>query len=130
VSAVVGSVPAVDPAYVYENPYPLMSGYTEQLVRYYLGGTPDEYPDRLAAVQDRTYLSADAPPTFISVSIGDHIVPVEGTRRFEEEALRAGVDLTAVYVPFSDHLTPVLEHGLTGETIRVQIRDYLRAHGV
>ncbi|CAM2734001.1 alpha/beta hydrolase [Actinomyces slackii] len=130
VSAVAAGVPAVDPAYVYDTRDPLMKGYTQQLVRDFLGGTPDEHPDRLTAVQVRTYLTPKAPPTFFGASVGDHIVPVEGTSRFEQEARDAGVDITAHYIPFSDHLTPVLNHGLTGETLRLQIRDFFREHGV
>lgn len=80
----------------------------------YVGGTPDEVPDRYRAVEGLTALSRDAPPTLAIVPARDHLVPPEGATRFVEAARAAGVDARQVDIPFADHAFDVGPDGALG----------------
>lgn len=69
----------------------------------YLGGTPEQYPDRYASAQSENAISAHAPPTFIIYGGADHLVPPNGTRNFIAAATEAGVAIRALEAPHSEH---------------------------
>jgi acetyl esterase/lipase len=130
IAAVAGEVPAVDPKWIERNTDPVWGPRTREMVVRYIGGTTDEHPDRLASIQVETYLSPQAPPTLLTVSNGDHLVPVEGIRQFVAKAHTAGVDIRAVYRPWGDHVISAIYDGLTGQTMMRLLRDHFRRHGV
>lgn len=130
VAAVAGEVPAVDPAWISSNTDPIWGDRTREMVERYIGGTIEDHPDRLAAIRVATYLSPKAPPTLLTVSAGDHLVPVEGTRRFVDEARAAGVDIQAFYRPWGEHVIAAIHDGLSGQTMLRQMLDHFRRHGV
>lgn len=130
VAAVAGEVPAVDPALVHDNRDPTWGPRTREMVARYIGGAVDEYPERLAAVRVETYLSAQAPPTLLTVSKGDHLVPVEGVRQFVDKARAASVNIRAVYRPWGDHLSAAIYDGFIAQTMLRLMRDHFRRNGV
>lgn len=130
IAAVAGEVPAVDPKWIEHNADPIWGPKTREMVVRYIGGPTEQYPERLAAIQVETYLSPHAPPTLLTVSRGDHLVPVAGIRQFVDKALAAGVDIRAVYRPWGDHVISAIFHGLTGQTMMRQLRDHFERHGV
>jgi acetyl esterase/lipase len=130
IAAVAGEVPAVDPKWIERNPDSVWGPRTREMVVRYIGGTTDEHPDRLAAIQVATYLSPAAPPTLLTVSNGDHLVPVAGVRQFADQARAASVDVTAVYRPWGDHLIAAIYDGFSGQTMMRLLRDHFERHGV
>jgi acetyl esterase len=130
VSAVGGEVPALDPAFIYDNPDPLMGPATRNMVATYIGGSVEAYPERLEAIQAATYISADAPPTLLTVSDNDHLVPVESVKRFVEQAEAQGVEITALYRPWADHAISSGFGYLPNQTMIHILLDYFRQHGV
>ncbi|MGV0806635.1 alpha/beta hydrolase [Mycolicibacterium setense] len=130
VRAVGGAVPAVDPAYVYDNADPLTGPATRHMVATFIGGTAEQYPERLRAVQAATYISPQAPPTFLLIGQEDRLVPVEGTRRFVERAADAGVDVTTLYWPWADHSIAVGHNYLPNQTLIHRLLDHFRSNGV
>lgn len=129
VAAVAGEVPAVDPKWVEHNTDPIWGARTREMVVRYLGGTGEDHPDRLAAIQVATYLSPQAPPTLLTISNGDHLVPVEGVREFVDEARAAGVHIRAVHRRWGDHVISAIYDGLSGQTLMRLMRDHFRQHG-
>lgn len=102
-AGVAGIVPAVDVAGMYANPDAAMSRYSRTMVSRYLGGTPAEHPDRVAAVDAAGHLTANAPPTLLVTVEHDHLVPSEGARMLAAAARSLDVPVTVVEVPFADH---------------------------
>jgi acetyl esterase/lipase len=130
IAAVAGEVPAVDPRWIEHNTDPIWGDKTREMVVRYIGGTVADHPQRLAAIQVETYLSPQAPPTLLTVSRGDHLVPVEGIRQFVDTARATGVDVRAVYRRWGDHVISAIYDGLSGQTMMRLMRDHFRAHGV
>lgn len=128
VAAVGGDVPAVDPRAVHENTDAVFGAATRDMVLSYLGGTPDAFPERLAAVSPLTYAGPSSPPTLIYVSESDHLVPIAGTRGFIERAKAAGTPVQAVFRPWADHTISI--SALQGATVLYGLVQHFRAHGV
>jgi len=102
--AVVVQYPAVDPMAIYEHGYPVRGFEPRMLVKGYIGGEPQEFPDRIRAVSSQTYLHAQAPPTLILAPAKDGLVPSWSVHRFAEQAQQAGVRLELVSIPFANHV--------------------------
>jgi acetyl esterase len=130
VQAVAGDVPAVDPAFVYHNADPLIGAATRNMVTTFIGGSAEKYPERVKAVQAATYLTSQAPPTFLSVSESDHLVSIESVKGFISAAQAKGVDLEVHYRPWADHATSSAHNYLPNQTLIRRLHDFFRSNGV
>ena len=65
VGAVSALYPVVDPAGFYNNDDPAFGGTARDMAGAYTGGSPQQFPQRYAAISSATYISAAAPPTLI-----------------------------------------------------------------
>jgi len=96
--AVVVQYPAVDPMSTYN--YGIGGPDAAQE---YIGGTPQQYPERIAAISSATYLSSKAPPTLVIEPEDDGLVPSFGVYNFVNQAKSAGVNITLVKIPWANH---------------------------
>ena len=101
--AVIASYPVGDLTYTYENGAAPLGVDPREFTRFFLGGEPTAFPERLRAVSPATYLSADVPPTLVLQPERDDFIPAEGNYRLVEQAQRAGADVTIARVPFAWH---------------------------
>ena len=81
----------------------------------YLGGTPDQVPDRYAAASPVTYVSPQSPPTLLVYGRRDHIVQVHFARRLEARLREAGVPVALLEIPWAEHAFDVLPDGLSAQ---------------
>jgi acetyl esterase/lipase len=125
--AVVAVVPVVDPRNAYDHGIPMPGAAPKDFIRNYLGGSPEQHPDRLRAITSATYLSAAAPPTLIIEPSEDGFIPSEAVFAFADEARAAGVDLTVARLPVVDHF-PVDFESLSAQANRTIAAAYLRDH--
>ena len=102
-AGVAGAVPVVDPAGFHANPDPFMSRYSRVMTERYLGGSPAQYPDRVAATTALAHLTAQSPPTLLLTVAHDHLVPAQGAHELAAAALLLGVAIEQIGVPFADH---------------------------
>jgi acetyl esterase/lipase len=123
--AVVASVPVVDPQSAYDRGVPQPAADPRVFIANYLGGPPRQHPDRTRAISSATYLSAAAPPTLIVEPAEDGFIPSESVFAFAAKAKAAGVDLTIVRIPTTNHF-PVYADTLAGQANRTITRAYLR----
>lgn len=103
VAAVSAVYPGVDLAAIHDNPYVPTGADVNAMARKYVGGSPQQYPGRYAAVASATYLSPDAPPTLMFMSQNDHLVPLASMQAFDAKARRAGVPIRTISVPYAEH---------------------------
>jgi acetyl esterase len=103
VRAVVVVNPVANPGYTYEHGRPWFGQDPRDFITDYLGGTPSEHPDRLAAISAQTYISRRAPPTLIVQSPRDDFVPAQGNYEVADRARASGADVTIVRIPFTYH---------------------------
>jgi acetyl esterase/lipase len=97
----------------------------------YLGGLPNEVPDRLAAISSITYLSAKALPTLIVEPDNDGLIPSRGVLAFAEKAQAAGVDVIVHRLRHSNHIYDELFAGSIGNQAGLTIRQvYLAELGL
>lgn len=123
--AVVAGYPVSDIAYTYDDgAAPFLA--PQEFIRYFLGGTPDDQPERLAAVSPTTYLSPSVPPTLVVQPEGDAFIPAEGNHRTVEQAQDAGADVTIVEVPFAYHGFDTPQGSLGGQIKNSLALDWLR----
>jgi acetyl esterase/lipase len=69
----------------------------------YIGGTPDQFPDRYDRASPMWLIRNDVPPTLILAGSIDHLVHLERTTIVSDQLNAAGADSTLVVVPFADH---------------------------
>ncbi|WP_296478100.1 alpha/beta hydrolase [Roseinatronobacter sp.] len=129
--AIATQYPAVDPVSIYESGFPIPGFEPMMLIEGYIGGTPADYPGRIAEISSRTYLTPNAPPTLVILPERDSLVVAEGTLAFAAEARDAGVDLELVRMPFASHIyNQIAANSLgnqSGRTIRLRfLEQHLR----
>jgi acetyl esterase/lipase len=69
----------------------------------YLGGSPQQYPDRYRAVSAVYHARAGLPPTLIASGNHDHLVPYGGHLEMIDALNRAGVPNLLVTIPYAEH---------------------------
>ncbi|MCD2196598.1 alpha/beta hydrolase [Actinomycetospora endophytica] len=124
--------PAVDLVDAYEHGHfpgqpGTPAGYLGQL---YTGGTPEQVPDRYAAVSGGPAITPRAPATLVIGPTRDELVPPGGVERFVDQARAAGVDATLVRMPYANHAYDTLGTGSLGNQARLTISEHwLADHG-
>jgi acetyl esterase len=104
VNAVIALYPGVDLAAIYRNRYRPTGPQVNDMVSKYIGGSPEQYPERYAAVASATYIGPAAPPTLMFIGDHDHLVPPQSVWDFSEKARRGGVAMRTIGVPYADHV--------------------------
>lgn len=102
--AIAVQYPATDPMSIYEDGFPIPGFEPPMLIEGYVGGSPDQFPERVAAISSATYLTPQAPPTLIILPEKDSLVVASGTLAFVESAKKTGVGLELVRIPFANHI--------------------------
>lgn len=126
-SAVVVQYPAVDPVATFERGYPIPGFEPQMLMQGYVGGTPDQFPDRIKAISSETYLSDKAPPTLVIEPEKDGLVVSDGVYGFVDKARAAGVTVELVRIPFANHVYNQIAANSIGNQARLTITErYLR----
>ncbi|MGV0853777.1 alpha/beta hydrolase [Mycolicibacterium phlei] len=129
VSAVSALYPAVNPAGMFDNDYPVAGRDGRAMAATYTGGTPQQYPDRYASIASAAHISPAAPPTLILLPEDDHLVPPADTHRFVEQARAAGVATELVTVPYADHVFDARPGSIGKQAYRQLTERWLREHG-
>jgi acetyl esterase/lipase len=69
----------------------------------YIGGSPDQYPERYAAAEPFRLLRPDLPPTLILAGETDKLVHIERSRDLADQIRAAGVQVELLVAPFAGH---------------------------
>jgi acetyl esterase/lipase len=69
----------------------------------YIGGSPDQYPERYAAAEPFRLLRANLPPTLILAGEIDRLVRVERLVSFADKVRAAGSTVDLLVAPFAGH---------------------------
>jgi acetyl esterase/lipase len=68
-----------------------------------VGGTPSQLPDRYAQLSPIEHVHPGCPPTLLVHGQHDQMAPVAAMRDLQRRLERAGVPVTGVYLPQTDH---------------------------
>ncbi|CAN7372374.1 alpha/beta hydrolase [Devosia sp. LjRoot3] len=125
--AVVVQYPAVNPVATYERGFPVPGFEPQMLMMGYLGGAPEEFPERISAISSATYISDKAPSTLVIEPEKDGLVVSDGVYAFVEAARAAGVDIEIARIPFANHVYNQIAANSIGNQARLTITEhYLR----
>lgn len=126
VAAVVVKVPLIDMFGSWYTPGELQPLQRSYLTRY-LGGPPEQYPERYAAVDLRPQLLPSNPPTLILGGADDAIVPPAAATELTRRAQAAGLDVQHILFPYSGHDFNTSFDGITNQALLQIIEQYLQA---
>jgi acetyl esterase len=129
VSAVSALYPPVDLAAAWVSQVPAISDMARKFNTYYLGGSPQQFPDRYRFVASATHINAAAPPTLVIYGANDHLVPPDATDRFVQQARNAGLDIESVRFPYGDHAFNLNQYGIGNQFYLGMTERFLREHG-
>jgi acetyl esterase/lipase len=73
-----------------------------------VGGTPSQVPDRYAQLSPLHRVHPDCPPSLLVHGDHDQLAPVAAMRRLQRRLEQAGVPVTGVYLPHTDHAFDLL----------------------
>jgi acetyl esterase/lipase len=93
----------------------------------YLGGTPEQVPDRYDAASPVTYVSPRSPPTLLIYGRRDHVVEVRFARRLEARLHDARVPVALLEIPWAEHAFDVLADGLSAQVALFYTERFLAA---
>lgn len=97
--------PVVDLKWTSENARYLSSGLVPGIVERFIGGSLEEYPERVEAIAPLTYINENMPPVLIIHGKKDTLVTVTGSERYVEKLSELGVENKLVEIPFCNHGT-------------------------
>lgn len=129
VAAVVAKAPLVDPIGSWNHAGELRNLQRSCLTRY-LGGTPEEYPERYAAIDLRRHLRAGDPPTLILAGADDPILPAAGVEDLARRAAQTGSPVRLIQFPYSGHDFNTAFHGIANQSVRQIVEHFMVDHGV
>jgi acetyl esterase/lipase len=99
-----------------------------KLLTAYLGGSPEEFPERYRAVSATLHVRAGLPPIFIAAGDNDHLVPYEGHVEFVRKLDAAGVPNQLVTIPYADHGFDVAWGSIGGQITRHAGGEFLQKY--
>jgi acetyl esterase len=129
VAAVSALYPPVDLAAAWASQVPGISDMGRQFNTYYVGGSPQQFPDRYRFAASGTHINAAAPPTLVIFGANDHLVPPDATDRFAQQASDAGVDVTSIRFPYGDHAFNLNQYGIGNQFYLGMTDQFLSKHG-
>jgi acetyl esterase/lipase len=97
-------------------------------VRKYLGGSPDEVPQRYDLLSPSRYVRADLPPTITVTGESDQLLPVSSVRRFGRALEQAGATHEEWYLPATDHAFDANWGAINTQITRAKVGDFLHRH--
>ncbi|MDC6390654.1 alpha/beta hydrolase fold domain-containing protein [Maribacter sp. PR1] len=81
----------------------------------FVGGSPDEFPERYKRLDIVNSLHKGLPETLIITGSRDHVVPIEGARKLLRKAERLQVPISYQEVPFGEHSFEANANSLSGQ---------------
>lgn len=103
--------------------------YVQPLLRQYIGGSPDECPDRYRELSPLTHITTTAPPTLTILGASDRLVSVDHATLLDHALSNANVPHEVYLLPANDHGFDVNWGGLGTQIARAKIRSFLKRYG-
>ncbi len=117
--------PGVAAVISYYGPVNLTQGWREpprpdpigsrKVLETFLGGTPDQMPDRYRHASPISYVSSRAPRTLLIYGARDHVVQPRFGRQLHEALRAAGATSELIEIPWAEHAFDALPAGLSGQ---------------
>lgn len=120
IAAVIVKAPLIDPLASWWRPGELQDQQRLYMTRY-IGGPPEAYPARYAALDLRRLVAPGKPPTLILAGENDPLLPIASVEAFATRSAASGNSVDLVVLPYAGHNFNTAYHSianqLTMETI-------------
>ena len=130
VAVAIAPYPVVDPARMYRPVDQLLGPFGRMMGANYTGGSPEQFPDRYAAIASATHINAKAPPTLLIVPEADHLVAPEAAYAFAAKARDAGIETRVIRMPYAEHAFDLRSGSIGNQLVRQAMLQFLQAHGL
>lgn len=127
VAAIVAKAPLVDVIGSWYFGDELRDEQRSYLTRY-IGGSPQEFPERYAAVDLRRFRFPTNPPTLILGGALDPILPPEAATDFMRKANASGLEVRQILFPYSGHDFNTTYSSITNQAVRQIIAQFIIDH--
>jgi acetyl esterase/lipase len=94
----------------------------------YIGGSPQEFPERYRAVSAIFHVRPGLPPALIAAGEPDHLVPFAGHLELVAELNHAGVPNQLVAIPYTEHAYDIVWGSLGGQITRHALDEFLNQY--
>ncbi len=91
----------------------------------YIGGSPEQFPERYRAVSPISHVRPGLPPTLIAAGAHDHLEPLGGHIEMADKLNAAGVPNELVIVPYGEHAYDLVWGSLGAQITRHALADFL-----
>ena len=125
VSAVVSYYGPVDLADGYRNPPAPDPLNVQSIEAAFLGGTPDQVPDRYREASPITYVSRRLPPSLLIYGSRDHVVLSRFGARLDDRLRAAGATSVLLEIPWAEHAFDFIANGPSGQLSRYYTERFL-----
>ncbi|BCA56290.1 hypothetical protein W02_34300 [Nitrospira sp. KM1] len=99
--------------------------YVRPRMRSYIGGTPDEVPDRYRILSPLSHIDASTPPTITIIGGSDRLVALDHVRLLDHALSTASVPHETYVLDANDHGFDVNWGGFGTQIARAKIREFL-----
>jgi acetyl esterase/lipase len=127
VAAVIVKVPLIDPVDSWNRPGELRDLQRSYLTRY-LGGSPQQYPARYAAVDLRRLIAPGNPPTLILGGAEDPLISPEVAMDFTRRSTALGNTTKLILFPYSGHDFNTAYGSITNQAILQIVANFMADH--
>ena len=125
VAAYEAAAPAVSAVVSFYGPVDLAQGWrvpprpgpldTHAMLEAFLGGTPDQFPQRYREASPISHVAATSPPSLLIYGSRDHIVEAHFGRQLHQRPQAAGASSVLLEIPWAEHAFDALQGGLSGQ---------------
>jgi acetyl esterase/lipase len=103
--------------------------YVRGVMTQYIGGSPDEFPERYRALSPLSHIGARTPPTLMLLGTSDQIVPTDQSSALQQALSAVGIAHEIYLLPANDHGFDLNWGGFGTQIARSKIEDFLKRHG-
>ena len=96
-----------------------------EVLRDFLGGTPDDHLARYQAASPATYVKAGLPPTLLLFGGKDHVIKPAFNRRAASDLRAVHVPVVSIELPWADHGFDMAPGGLGSQLAFAVISAFL-----
>jgi acetyl esterase len=126
--AVFALYPAEDFALAWKANLKLGPVHARSINSEYIGGSPEQFPDRYRVVSAIEHVRPGLPATMIAYGARDHLVPVAGHVELYSRLMKLGIPSVLLEIPYSDHGYDLVWGSLGAQITRHDLTRFLSAY--
>jgi len=104
-------------------------GYVQEMMTQWIGGSPEQYPERYRLLSPTTHIKAGTPPIITFLGETDRIVPRTMAEAWDKALTAAGVYHETYFFPGADHGYDANWTSIASQVTQAKVKKFLEVHG-